>query len=161
RPEALRRNVDENFAQVAPFVGDLVEPATFDDVRRFQLDAFAQRPDAFAARVAEARIREGHGDLRLEHVYFLPPPDGVVAIDWIEFHERLRCGDRAGHGGLLAMELEAARRPDLAAGFLARFAEASDDFGLYGVVDFYLSHPAWGRGQVAAVVAAGDGAEAE
>ena len=52
------------------------------------------------------------------------------------------------------MELEAARRPDLAAGFLARFAEASDDFGLYGVLDFYLSYRAWVRGKVAAFVAA-------
>ena len=160
RPEALRRNVDENFAQVAPFVGDLVEPATFDDVRRFQLDAFAQRPDAFAARVAEARIREGHGDLRLEHVYFLPAPDGIVAIDCVEFNERLRCGDVAGEAAFLAMELEAARRPDLAAGFLARFAEASDDFGLYGVVDFYLSYRAWVRGKVAAFVASDPGPDA-
>jgi uncharacterized protein len=152
--EALRRNVDENFVQVAPFVGDLVEQATFDDVRRFQLDARERHRDRFAARVGEGRIREGHGDLRLEHVYFLPQPDGIVAIDCVEFNERLRCGDVAGEAAFLAMELEAARRPDLAAGFLARFAEASDDFGLYGVVDFYLSYRAWVRGKVAAFVAA-------
>jgi aminoglycoside phosphotransferase family enzyme/predicted kinase len=149
-PEVLRHNVDENFAQVEPFVGDLVERATFEDVRAFQLGAVASDPDRFAARVAAGRIREGHGDLRLEHVYFLPPPDGVVAIDCIEFNERFRCGDAAGEAAFLAMELEAARRPDLAAGFLARFAEASDDFELYGVVDFYLSYRAWVRGKVAA-----------
>jgi aminoglycoside phosphotransferase family enzyme/predicted kinase len=152
-PEVLRRNVDENFAQVAPFVGDLVERATFDDVRAFQLDALTSGQDRFAARVAAGRIREGHGDLRLEHVYFLPPPDGVVAIDCIEFNERFRCGDAAGEAAFLAMELEAARRPDLAAGFLARFVEASDDFELYGVVDFYLSYRAWVRGKVAAFLA--------
>ncbi len=52
------------------------------------------------------------------------------------------------------MELEAAGRPDLAAGFVARFAEASDDFGLYGVLDFYLSYRAWVRGKVASFLAA-------
>ncbi|HMF42838.1 MAG TPA: AAA family ATPase [Polyangia bacterium] len=153
-PDLLRRNVDENFAQVAPFMGDLVERASFDDVRAFQLDVLASRGDRFNARVDEGRIRDGHGDLRLEHVYFLPPPDGIVVIDCIEFNDRFRCGDVAGEAAFLAMELEAARRPDLAAGFLARLAEASDDFGLYGVVDFYLSYRAWVRGKVAAFLAA-------
>ena len=77
-----------------------------------------------------------------------------MVIDCIEFNDRFRCGDVAGDVAFLAMELEAARRPDLAAGFLARFAEASDDFGLYGVLDFYLSYRAWVRGKVAAFVAA-------
>ena len=153
-PQVLRHNVDENFAQVAPFVGDLVDRATFDDVRAFQLGALAAHADRFVARVAEGRIRDGHGDLRLEHVYFLPEPDGIVAIDCIEFNDRFRCGDAAGEAAFLAMELEAARRPDLAAGFLARFAEESDDFGLYGVIDFYLSYRAWVRGKVAAFLAA-------
>ena len=85
----------------------------------------------FAARVRDGRIRDGHGDLRLEHVYFLGGVD-PLAIDCIEFNERFRCGDAAGEAAFLAMELEAARRPDLAAGFLARFAEESDDFELYG-----------------------------
>jgi uncharacterized protein len=153
-PEVLRRNVDENFAQVAPFAGDLVERATFDEVRAFQLGSLTQQRERFVARVDEGRIRDGHGDLRLEHVYFLPPPDGLVVIDCIEFNDRFRCGDAAGEAAFLAMELEAARRPDLAAGFLARFAEASDDFGLYRVVDFYLSYRAWVRGKVAAFLAA-------
>ena len=40
--EVLRANVDENFAQVAPFVGDLVDRATFDDVRAFQRGALGR-----------------------------------------------------------------------------------------------------------------------
>jgi aminoglycoside phosphotransferase family enzyme/predicted kinase len=153
-PEVLRGNVDENFRQVEPFTGALVERATFDDVRAFQLGALAAHHDRFAARVDRGRIRDGHGDLRLEHVYFLPAPDGIVVVDCIEFNDRFRCGDVAGEAAFLAMELEAARRPDLAAGFLARFAEASDDFALYGVIDFYLSYRAWVRGKVAAFLAA-------
>jgi aminoglycoside phosphotransferase family enzyme/predicted kinase len=157
-PEALATNVDENFAQVAPFVGELLERATLDQVWAFQSDELARKARRFAARAAEGRVREGHGDLRLEHVYFLPGAAGddrrVAIIDCIEFNERFRCGDVAGDVAFLAMELEAARRPDLAAGFLARFAEASDDFGLYGVLDFYLSYRAWVRGKVAAFVTA-------
>ncbi len=149
--DVLGANVAENFAQVEPFVGDLVDAGTLAEVRAFQTGELQQRAGVFRARVAARRIREGHGDLRLEHVYFLRQP---TVIDCIEFNERFRCGDVASEVAFLAMELEAARRPDLAAGFLARFAEASNDFHLYGVLDFYLSYRAWVRGKVAAFVAA-------
>ena len=154
---ALSRNVAENFAEVAPFVGDLLDRETFDEVHAFQTRQLADRTEHFVARLAAGRIREGHGDLRLEHLYFLPAPDGhrqTVIIDCIEFNQRFRCGDTAAEVAFLAMELEAAGRPTLAAGFLARSAEAGDDFGLYGVLDFYLSYRAWVRGKVAAFVVA-------
>jgi aminoglycoside phosphotransferase family enzyme/predicted kinase len=152
-PDALRTNVDENFAQVDGFVGETIDRRSCDDVRAFQLGELETKRDRFAARVRDGRIREGHGDLRLEHVYFLAGAD-PLAIDCIEFNDRFRCGDAAGEAGFLAMELEAARRPDLAAGFLARFAEESDDFELYGVLDFYLSYRAFVRGKVATFLAA-------
>jgi hypothetical protein len=139
-------------------VGDLVDPASFDELCRLQASQLAAGAARFAARGAAGRIRDGHGDLRLEHVYFLPDP---VAIDCIEFNQRFRCGDVAGEVAFLAMELELAGRPDLAAGFLARFAEAADDFDLYGVLDFYLCYRAWVRGKVAAFVAADDAADPE
>jgi uncharacterized protein len=149
--DALRANVVENFTQVTPFVGDLVAGDSFAEVQAFQIGRLEEDAELFRARVAAERIREGHGDLRLEHVYFVPQP---IAIDCIEFNERFRSGDVAAEVAFLAMELDAARRPDLAAGFLARFAEASTDFALYGVLDFYLSYRAWVRGKVAAFVAA-------
>ena len=155
-PAMLGRNLDENFAQVAPFVGDLLDQKTFDDAQTFQRGELVRNGPRFVARVVEKRVREGHGDLRLEHVYFLPGKDGrlePVVIDCIEFAERFRCGDAAAELAFLSMELESAGRPNLAAGLIARFAEASDDFGLYGVLDFYLSYRAWVRGKVAAFVA--------
>jgi aminoglycoside phosphotransferase family enzyme/predicted kinase len=163
-PDALALNLDENFSQVAPFVGELLDQRTFDDVQAFQRDHLARNERQFRTRLAEGRVREGHGDLRLEHVYFLPGPDGrlePLVIDCISFNERFRCGDVAADVAFLAMELEASGRPDLSAGFLARFAEASDDFGLYGVLDFYLSYRAWVRGKVAAFLAGDPASGAE
>ncbi len=156
-PTALCLNVTENFTELAPFVGDLLDQETLDEVEAFQMSQLTQEVERFVARVAGGRIRDGHGDLRLEHLYFLPGPDGklrLIIIDCIEFNDRFRCGDTASDVAFLAMELEAAGRPDLAAGFVARYAEASDDFGLYEVLDFYLSYRAWVRGKVAAFVLA-------
>ncbi|HXU62589.1 MAG TPA: AAA family ATPase [Polyangia bacterium] len=156
----LAANVDENFAQTRPLLGDLVPAPTFAEVEAFQRDMLARHGDRFQARIAANRIREGHGDVRLEHIYFLGDGPPVI-IDAIEFNDRFRCGDAAGEIAFLAMELEAARRLDLADGLIARFAEESDDFDLYRVLDFYLSYRAWVRGKVAAFVATDPATPAE
>ena len=45
----------------------------------FQREELTRKATRFAERVAENRVREGHGDLRLEHVYLLPTKDGPSA----------------------------------------------------------------------------------
>ena len=51
-PDALALNLDENFSQVAPFVGDLLDQRTFDDVQVFQRTALARHQPRFTARLA-------------------------------------------------------------------------------------------------------------
>jgi uncharacterized protein len=150
--EVIRDHVTENFAQVEPFVGRLVSRETFDTVRSWQLGTLEQDPGRFQARVTQGRIRDGHGDLRLEHVYF-EDADPIV-IDCVEFSERLRSGDAAADVAFLGMELTARGRVDLAERFLADFALESDDYDLYGVVDFDAGYRAWVRGKVAAFLSA-------
>jgi uncharacterized protein len=149
---AIGANVAENFDQVRPFVGRLLPAATFDAVRDWQVGFLRRGADRFAARTDQGRIREGHGDLRLEHVYFEGP--SPLVLDCIEFNERFRMGDVASDAGFLAMELDARARSELAASFLGRFALESNDYDLYDVVDFYLSYRAWVRAKVAAFLAA-------
>ena len=161
-PAALATNVDENFEQTRRFAGNLIARATFDAVETFQRDTLARYEGRFLQRIADERIREGHGDIRLEHIYFPdspPRPPTPVIIDAIEFNARFRCGDAAAEIAFPAMELEAAGRADLASGLVARFAEATDDYALYGVLDFYVSYRAWVRGKVAAFVAADPGTD--
>jgi hypothetical protein len=150
--DVLRANVEENFAQVRPFIGRFVEPETFEAVRSWQLGCLARDANTFETRHQQGRIRDGHGDLRLEHVYI--EGHEPVVIDTIEFNERFRVADVAADVAFLAMELDARSRPDLAASFLAAFAMQSADYDLYAVVDFYLSYRAWVRGKVASFLAA-------
>ena len=52
--------------------------------------------------------RDGHGDLRLDHVYWFPdrrPPGDWIAVDCIEFDDRFRCADPIADIAFLAMEL--------------------------------------------------------
>jgi predicted kinase len=135
-----------------PFVGRFLSRETFDAVRSWQLGILEREPGRFQARVEHGRIRDGHGDLRLEHVYFENAAPTV--IDCVEFNERLRCGDTAADVAFLAMELTARSRADLAELFVADFALQSDDHDLYAVIDFYAGYRAWVRGKVAAFLAA-------
>jgi uncharacterized protein len=150
--ETIGANVTENFDQVRPFVGRFLSAATFDAVRDWQVGFLKRHADRFQARIDRDRVRDGHGDLRLEHVYFEGPTP--LVLDCIEFNERFRMGDVASDAGFLAMELDARARPDLAASFLGRFALESNDYDLYDVVGFYLSYRAWVRAKVAAFLAA-------
>lgn len=150
--DVVRANVEENFAQVRPFIGRFVEPETFEAVRAWQLGCLARDANAFEKRQEQGRIRDGHGDLRLEHVYF--EGDEPAVIDAIEFNERFRIADVAADVAFLAMELDARSRPDLAASFLAAVAMECADYDLYAVVDFYLSYRAWVRGKIASFLAA-------
>ena len=157
--DVVRANVEENFDQARPFVGRFVELETVQAVKAWQLGRLDRDARVFEAREKQGRVRDGHGDLRLEHVYL--EGDEIVVIDAIEFNERFRIADVAADVAFLAMELDARGRRDLAASFLADFARESADYDLYAVVDFYLSYRAWVRGKVASFLAADPSTEAE
>jgi aminoglycoside phosphotransferase family enzyme/predicted kinase len=151
-PAVLGATIAQNLDEARPFVGRLVPAETFDAVRASQLGFLVREAGRFEARAAQGRVREGHGDLRLEHVYI---EDGeILVIDCVEFDERFRACDVAADVGFLAMELDARGRGDLAGSFLGRFALETDDYDLYEVVDFYLAYRAWVRAKVAALLAA-------
>jgi len=96
---------------------------------------------------------EGHGDVHLQHVWFEAGPEAPLLVDCIEFSAGLRRLDTASEVAFLAMDLAYRGRRDLGERFLRRYAERSDDFGLYGVVDLYAAYRAAVRGKVAGLAA--------
>ena len=146
-PAGLARNVEENFSQCAAFVPRLLDGPTLAAVERGQRAWLATQAPRLAARPA----RDGHGDLRLEHVYLLE--QGPVIIDCIEFAGRFRVGDPALDAAFLAMDLERCGQPALAELLLARLAYESDDYDAYPLLDGYESYRATVRGKVAGLVA--------
>ncbi|MEX2208382.1 MAG: AAA family ATPase [Myxococcota bacterium] len=104
-------------------------------------------------RRASGRVVDGHGDLHLAHVWFERDGEAPLVIDCLEFRDDYRQIDAASEVGFLAMDLEYRGRRDLAERFLRRYAEASDDYDLYGVVDFFLAYRAAVRAKVACLAA--------
>jgi aminoglycoside phosphotransferase family enzyme/predicted kinase len=150
--DAIARNVRENFAEVDAAAEGLLEADEAREVERWQIDFLWDHALTFERRVAEARIRDGHGDLRLDHVY-LGDDGELTIVDCVEFSERFRCADVCADIAFLSMDLAAHGRMDLAELFLARYARASGDYDLYGLVDFYESYRAYVRGKVSTLAA--------
>jgi aminoglycoside phosphotransferase family enzyme/predicted kinase len=150
--DRIADNVQENFRQTKGTVDHYLQPPEAAELERFQLGFLREHADRFAARVATGRVCEGHGDLRLEHVYVTD--DGSLSIiDCIEFNERFRHADVCADIAFLAMDLARLGRMDLSEHCLASYARAADDHDLYGVVDFYESYRAHVRAKIASIVA--------
>lgn len=142
----IEGNVRENFEQTRDSAPNVLALRELEAIEQWQLGFIAQREALFERRIAEGRVRDGHGDLRLEHCYLRGGK--VEIIDCIEFNERFRYGDVCADLAFLAMDLNWHERRDLSETLLAYYARASGDYDLYAVVDFYQSYRAYVRGKV-------------
>jgi aminoglycoside phosphotransferase family enzyme/predicted kinase len=158
RPEVVGGNVRENFAQTRAVIETLLSHDEAEEIERWQLDFLRRREALLLSRIERGRVRDGHGDLRLEHVYL--EGDELRIIDCIEFAERFRHADVCADLAFLSMDLAWHGRVDLAERLLATYARETSDFELYAVVDFYESYRAYVRGKVATILAADEGAPA-
>ena len=158
--DAIAHNVRENFDQMRPRFSDFISPDEEAEIEARQLGFLKEHAALFNERIKSGRIRDGHGDLRLEHVY-LREEGAPTIIDCIEFNDRFRYGDVCADIAFLSMDLASQGRKDLAERFLADYARASNDFDLYRLVDFYEAYRAYVRGKVSAMLAADHDAKLE
>jgi uncharacterized protein len=148
----IERNVEENFEQTRSLLPLYLAPDEAAELLRWQRAFLRAHAPLFEKRAAAGFVRDGHGDLRLEHVYL--EGGAVTVLDCIEFSDRLRFADVCADIAFLSMDLAAHRRVDLAERLLAAYAREANDFDLYALVDFYESYRAFVRGKIAAMVAA-------
>jgi aminoglycoside phosphotransferase family enzyme/predicted kinase len=150
--EVIRGNWEENFAQMKPYIGRTLDVATYDRLVQYIRQVLDERTSLFASRVRDGRIRDCHGDLRLQHVYILDEPDSaahrLAILDGIEFNERFRYSDVASEIAFLTMELEAAGRYDLSRVFVDSYVAQTSDQALREVLPFYICYRACVRGKV-------------
>jgi aminoglycoside phosphotransferase family enzyme len=89
-PALIRANAEENFVQAGPEAARILGEEAAARARARLRDFLERHEDRLRARIAAGRICEGHGDLRLDHVYLLGPE--VVVLDCVEFSDpRTRC----------------------------------------------------------------------
>lgn len=138
-PELVAFNMEENFRQIDPFVPEVVPSEPWELIREVSRAFLRDHESLFLQRVAEGRIRDGHGDLRTDHIYI---EDAIQIIDCIEFNDRFRYGDAALDLAFLHMDFEHLGRLDLSLEVLAAYVREARDPELYALLDFYASYRA-------------------
>jgi aminoglycoside phosphotransferase family enzyme len=115
-------------------------------IDRAQRRFLARRGSLLAARTAERRIVNGHGDLRPEHVWIGDPPQ---IIDCLEFSARLRAVDPFDDIAYLSLECERLGAPWVGARIVRQLASGLHDQVPKALFHFYRCYRAALRARLA------------
>ena len=151
KPSKLKISTEENFVQVTPLVGKTISPRAFDAVRHFTDKFYETNQTVFEQRIQQGRIRDCHGDLRLDHVHLMP--EAVNIFDCIEFNDRFRFIDIANDLAFLAMDFDFEKHHSLADQLLRNAAREFSDPGMLQITSFYKCYRAFVRGKVESIQA--------
>ena len=155
-PRAVLFNIDENVEQTRPYLGRVIAPVQLELIERISHEFVEGQPELFARRLANGKIREGHGDLHLKHIWIGnrgERPDDIQIIDCIDFNPRLRCGDIAVDLAFLAMDLRFRNWPGLDRMIASHMARKLKDADLPRLIHFFSIYRAHVRNKVACFTA--------
>ncbi len=145
KPERVKQDTDENFEQTEKYIGITIPGEVYEKVKHRTDEFLKTREKIFYQRIASDRIRDCHGDLRLEHIFW---GDEISIFDCIEFNERFRYTDVSADIAFLAMDLDYHGRQDLSEHLIRAYVGESGDHELMEVLDFYKCYRAYVRGKV-------------
>jgi aminoglycoside phosphotransferase family enzyme len=144
-PERVKQDTDENFEQTEKYIDLTIPRQVYEEVKSRTNHFFRTKEEIFYQRIASDRIRDCHGDLRLEHIFY---GEEIAIFDCIEFNERFRYTDVAADIAFLAMDLDYHDRQDLSEHLIRAFIGESGDHELMEILDFYRCYRAYVRGKV-------------
>ena len=145
RPERVKQDTDENFEQTIRYMGITIPKDVYEEIKNKTNDFFRTGEPILYQRMAFDKIRDCHGDLRLEHIFW---GKEISIFDCIEFNERFRYTDVAADIAFLAMDLDYHGREDLSEHLIRAYIGESGDYELMSVLDFYKCYRAYVRGKV-------------
>jgi aminoglycoside phosphotransferase family enzyme len=151
RFDVVARNARENFEQSKSQVGNIVSERVFDRLQTLTEEWLAQHRALIEDRADHGIPCDGHGDVRLDHIYLFPEntsPDDLAIVDCIEFNLRFRAADPIADMAFLVMDLIRHGYRELAHSFRSAYlACAGDDEGAR-LVPFYVAYRAAVRAKV-------------
>jgi aminoglycoside phosphotransferase family enzyme len=143
--DAVIKNTSENFEQTDKYFGVIIAPETYERIKTYTEGFIKDNHALFLKRMADDRVRDGHGDLHTAHICFY---QGVCIYDCIEFIDRLRYTDVTADIAFLAMDLDHYDRQDLSDIFINSYVSQSGDKELLKLLNFYKCYRAYVRGKI-------------
>jgi aminoglycoside phosphotransferase family enzyme/predicted kinase len=142
---AISRMVLGNLDDCRPAIRVTLEDRVFDPIQSYLSGFISAHRELLDDRTRLGRVREGHGDLRCEHICM---SEEIDIFDCLEFDEKLRYCDVASDLAFLAMDLDAFGAPHLADELVRVYSKETDDNALATLITFYKCHRACIRGKV-------------
>lgn len=144
----LSYNLEETISEIDPFADEFPDREQWEFICQVSRNFLKNREALFKHRIRTGRIRDGHGDLKPDHVYFYK---GIQIIDCIEFNNRFRYGDSALDLSFLHMELDHLGHADLGRELLKTYAVHADDREFYALIDYYCAYRALVRVKICSI----------
>lgn len=141
----ITKNTEENFLQTRPFIGTTLNKKQYQGIVDFTQDFIARNRALFRKRIEEKKIRDCHGDIRMEHICI---EDEIVIFDCVEFNRRFRYSDVAADIAFLAMDLDFHNAPALSRDLISIYVDYTHDMDLLKLIRFYKCYRAYVRGKV-------------
>ncbi|MCX8164239.1 MAG: gluconokinase [Aquificaceae bacterium] len=146
RLEVMKFNTDENFFQTETYIGITISQEDYSFIRNKTDGFYSKYAHLFEKRIEDGRVRDGHGDIRLEHVAFLK--EGICVFDCIEFNDRFRCGDMLNDMCFLSMELDFVGMEHLSQVYEEEYKTITKDEEFDLFLPFFKCYRAYVRGKV-------------
>ena len=148
---AVERRMTENFHELLAIVEQRAEVGWVLELERFVHAFVVAHAQMLDARARRGLVREGHGDLRAEHILL---GETLEVIDCIEFDRGLRELDVADDLAFLVMDLVAHGGDRFAKAVVRAYRDAGGDPGEDRLIAFYAAYRALVRAKVALLRAA-------
>ena len=145
---AAERRFDRNLHELLGDVEQRGEIGRVQAIERFAHAFVTAHAQTLAERAGRGLIRDGHGDLRAEHVLL---GDGIRVVDCVEFDRELRELDVADDLAFLVFDLAARGGERFAAHLVQAYRAAGGDPGPDALIAFYAAYRALVRAKVALV----------
>jgi aminoglycoside phosphotransferase family enzyme/predicted kinase len=149
--QTVAREVARNIEELVEVTELRAEQAAIDLLSRFTAAFIAAHSATLQARAERGCTREGHGDLRTEHVVL---ESEVSIVDCVEFDAGLRTLDVADDLAFLVMDMVALGGDRYVPGLIAGYRRAGGDCGEDPLLAFFSVHRALVRAKVLLVRAA-------
>ena len=148
---AVERRMTENFHELLGVVEQRAEVERVLALERFAHAFVAAHARMLDARARRGLVREGHGDLRAEHVLL---GETLQVVDCVEFEPALRELDVADDLAFMVMDLVGRGGDRFAKALVHAYREAGGDPGEDRLIAFYAAYRALVRAKVALLRAA-------
>lgn len=145
---AIAARMGENLDELDELAGRVLRDADLARARGFLEALAAEHGTLLDRRLLEGRVREGHGDLRAEHVCF---EDSIEIVDCVEFSAGLRTADVASDLAFLTMDLDFLGARALSAALLSAYEARTGDGDLARLRPFYECDRALVRAKVESI----------